>query len=127
MGFISEWWSIATEFFSAHEKLVETIPPGTSFAGKSVIVTGATSGLGLEAAIIYVQLGAETVHITARNAARGAQAKATIEERTGKKDIVQVRVLDMDTFEGVKQFVNGLKKDVKSIGICPIFVLKFQV
>lgn len=116
MGFFAEWWSIVTTIFGNHEKLAEAIPPGTSFAGQTVIVTGATSGLGLEAAILYVQLGAETVYITARSAAKGAEAKSTIEARTGKKDVVRVRVLDMDTFEGVKRFVEELKKDVKSIG-----------
>lgn len=105
------------EIFGSHEKAVETIPLSTSFAGKSVIVTGATSGLGLEAAVIYVQSGAETVYITARSAAKGAEAKKVIEERTGKKGVVQVRVLDMDTFAGVRQFVAGLKKDVKKIGL----------
>ena len=117
MGFFQEWWSVATTFFAKSDKAIEPLPPGISFAGKSIVVTGATSGLGLEAAVIYVQLGAETVYITSRNATRGAEAKATIEDRTGKKDVVKVLVLDMDTFEGVKQFVGVLKKEVKSIGM----------
>lgn len=106
-----------TTLFRIPVKAIEPLPPNTSFAGKSIIVTGATSGLGLEAAIIYVQLGAETVYITSRNAARGAEAKATIEERTGKTNVVKVLVLDLDTFDGVKQFVGVLKKEVKSIGM----------
>lgn len=124
MGFFQQWRAVAIEFFGSHEKFIETIPAGTSFAGQTVIVTGATSGLGLEAAIIYVQLGAGTVYITARNGTKGAEAKNTIEKRTGKKDVVQVRVLDMDTFEGVKQFMIELQKDVKSIGIFALFNLQ---
>ena len=117
MGFFQEWLSIVITLFRKSDKAIEPLPPDTSFVGKSIIVTGATSGLGLEAAIIYVQLGAETVYITSRNVARGAEAKATIEERTGKKDVVKVLVLDMDTFDGVQQFVEVLKKEVKSIGM----------
>jgi NAD(P)-dependent dehydrogenase (short-subunit alcohol dehydrogenase family) len=117
MGFFQEWLSIVTTLFRKPVKAIEPLPPNTSFAGKSIIVTGATSGLGLEAAIIYVQLGAETVYITSRNAARGTEAKATIEERTGKTNVVKVLVLDLDTFDGVKQFVGVLKKEVKSIGM----------
>lgn len=120
MGFFREWAVVARNLFrlfTRHGKAVETIPPGTSFAGQKVIVTGATGDLGLEAAVIYAELGAETVYITARNAAKGAEAKSTIEERTGKRDVVQVRVLDMDTFEGVRRFMDELKRDVKSIGM----------
>ncbi|KAG0651530.1 Short chain dehydrogenase atnD [Hyphodiscus hymeniophilus] len=115
MGFVAEWSAILRTFFGKTDKAIETIPLGTSFAGKSVLVTGATSGLGLAAAVIYAQLAAKTVYITARTAAKGAEAKKTIEERTGVKDVVQVRVLDMDTFNGVEDFVDGFKKDVKSI------------
>jgi NAD(P)-dependent dehydrogenase (short-subunit alcohol dehydrogenase family) len=118
---MSLWEVLVTlkEFMVPHAikwDTVETIPSGSPFAGQSIIVTGANSGLGLEAAIHYVQNGAANVYITARNEARGAAAQETIEARTGKKDVVKARVLDMDTFEGVKSFVDGLKKDVKSIG-----------
>jgi hypothetical protein len=33
----------------------------------------------------------------------------TIEERTGQTGVIQVRTPDMDTFAGVKKFVNSLK------------------
>jgi len=92
-------------------------PPSLSFAGQAVLVTGATTGLGLETAIHYVQLGASPVIITARNATRGAEAVATIEARTGKKGMVQVRTLDMNSFVNVKKFVDDLEKEVKSIDI----------
>ena len=116
-SFLVLFFRLLRTLFSRQEKSIETIPPDVSFAGKTIIVTGATSGLGLEAAIHYVQLGAETVYITSRNATRGVETKATIEKRTGKKDVVRVLVLDMDTFGGVKQFVELVKKEVKSIGM----------
>jgi NAD(P)-dependent dehydrogenase (short-subunit alcohol dehydrogenase family) len=84
------------------------LPPSLSFAGQTVIVTGGNSGLGLAAAIHYVRLNAATVIITTRTAARGEAAKAEIEELTGRKDVVQVHVLDMSTFAGVKAFVDNL-------------------
>jgi short-subunit dehydrogenase len=92
----------------------DTLPAGLSFEGENVLVTGATSGLGLEATIHYLQHGAN-VTITARTAAKGEQAKTEIENRTGK--IVDVMVLDMDTFEGVKQFAATLKKESRSFDI----------
>lgn len=93
------------------------LPPADSFKDQTILITGATGGLGLEAAIHYVQLGASTVIITARTLSRGPTTKATIEARTGKTGVVQVRELDMSTFAGVKTFVDGLKEEVKTIDV----------
>lgn len=92
-------------------------PPGLSFAGQTVIVTGATSGLGFESAIHYVNLGASAVYIAARNAVKGSEAVAAIEARTGKKGRVHALVLDMDTFSGVQSFVKDVEAEVKTIDV----------
>jgi NAD(P)-dependent dehydrogenase (short-subunit alcohol dehydrogenase family) len=92
-------------------------PPTLQFARQTIIVTGATSGLGLEAAIHYVNLGASTVYITARNSAKGAEAIEAIETRTGTKGKVQSLILDMDTFAGVLKFVKDVKANIKSIDV----------
>jgi NAD(P)-dependent dehydrogenase (short-subunit alcohol dehydrogenase family) len=93
------------------------LPPPETFKDQTVLVTGATGGLGLETAVHYVNLGASRVIITGRTLSRGNTAKPTIESRTGKTGIVEVRELDMSTFAGVKTFVDALTKDVKSIDI----------
>jgi NAD(P)-dependent dehydrogenase (short-subunit alcohol dehydrogenase family) len=93
------------------------LPPPNTFKDHTVLITGATGGLGLETAIHYVNLGASTVIITARTMSRGFAAKSTVESRTRQKDVVQVRELDMSTLAGVKAFVEALKTDVKAIDI----------
>lgn len=95
----------------------EELPKDLSFKGKSVLITGATSGLGFETAIHYVKLGAFKVIITARSKAKGDMAKQEIEKRTGKKDVVEVKILDMDSFDGVKSFAKDLEKTVSRIDI----------
>src|SRR5579859_6122544 len=92
----------------------DTLPADLSFEGQNVLITGATSGLGLEATIHYLQHDAN-VTITARNEAKGEQAKSEIQSRTGK--VVDVMILDMDTFEGVKKFAASLKKQTKEFDI----------
>lgn len=93
------------------------LPPPDTFKDQTILITGATGGLGLETAIHYAQLGASTVIITARTLSRGLTAQAIIEARTGKTGIIQVRELDMSTFASVKKFVDSLKEEVKQIDV----------
>tara|TARA_R110002033_G_scaffold20404_1_gene51648 strand:- start:98 stop:499 length:402 start_codon:yes stop_codon:yes gene_type:complete len=116
MGAFAFWWGILTGLFKSKTK-TDTLSPSLSFVGQSVLITGATSGLGLEAAVHYVNLGASFVIITARTLSKGTKAKFDIEKRTGKKDVVTVMVLDMDTFAGVKVFVKQLRADVQKMDI----------
>jgi NAD(P)-dependent dehydrogenase (short-subunit alcohol dehydrogenase family) len=92
-------------------------PPGLSFLGKEVLITGATSGLGYETAVHFVMLGAKTVHITGRTIAKADTSKTGIEARTGTNGVVQTHELDMDTFQGVTRFADAFVAKVKSIDI----------
>lgn len=96
-----------------------SLPQSDTFKGQTVLVTGATGGLGQAAAIHFVNLGASTVVITARTAARGETSKAIIESRTGTvgKSIVKVMELDMITFVGTKDFADRVKKEVHTIDV----------
>ena len=70
--------------------------------GKVVLVTGASSGLGLAAAEGFARLGA-TVWLAVRSPERGEQARARIVERSGNGD-VHVGVCDLSELESVRQF-----------------------
>ena len=109
-------WDIIRELFQPPMK-PDYLPSDLSFKGQSVLITGASGGLGLETAIHYVNLGANPVHITVRNAVRGAETQKIIEERTGKKGVLQVWVLDMDTFAGVQNYMKQWKQGAKEIDI----------
>jgi len=54
--------------------------------GKTVLVTGATSGIGLEAAVALARMGA-TLVVTARDAVKGERARALAVERSGNTDV----------------------------------------
>lgn len=89
----------------------EQRPPSGSFQGLKVLVTGATAGLGLAAAIQFVSLGAEVV-ITSRNDSTGQKAKHYIEEHTDVTGLGKVLVLelDMDRYSSCTSFVEALKQ-----------------
>jgi NAD(P)-dependent dehydrogenase (short-subunit alcohol dehydrogenase family) len=72
-----------------------------SFAGRTVIVTGANSGLGLITARELARAGAKTI-LAVRNTTKGDQAAASI---TGD---VEVRKLDLQDLASVRTFADGV-------------------
>jgi NAD(P)-dependent dehydrogenase (short-subunit alcohol dehydrogenase family) len=75
-----------------------------SYTGRNIIVTGATSGIGLEAVVKFAQQGASKVIIAARDLSRGEAVRADIASRTGKYDQLEVWELDMNSFPSVVAF-----------------------
>ncbi|KAF2272947.1 uncharacterized protein EI97DRAFT_384626 [Westerdykella ornata] len=92
-----------------HKWMYSFKDPTESFEGRNVIVTGATNGVGLEAAVKFVNLGASKVVIAARDVGRGERVKSDIEARTGKKGQLEVWELDMDSYESVVAFAERAK------------------
>ncbi|KAF7557503.1 hypothetical protein G7046_g6025 [Stylonectria norvegica] len=82
-----------------------TLPyPEEDCTDRTVIVTGANTGLGLEAAKHFVRLGAAKVIVACRNIAKGEDAKIKIEEATQRPGVVEVWQLDLASFASVKEF-----------------------
>ncbi|KAI1456126.1 NAD(P)-binding protein [Annulohypoxylon moriforme] len=88
------------------------LPPPDSFRGQTVLVTGGTAGLGLAAAVHFVNLGAAEVIITSRDSARSKTALSIIEQETGgrSKGLVRVMDLDMSEYSSVVAFAEEVKK-----------------
>ncbi|EFR03981.1 hypothetical protein MGYG_06984 [Nannizzia gypsea CBS 118893] len=93
--------------------------PTASLEGKTVLLTGGTSGLGLEAAIKYINLGVSSLIIGCRNIERGNEAKRVIEQRassTANSDI-QIWPLDMASYQSVVYFAQKINKEVPRVDI----------
>jgi NAD(P)-dependent dehydrogenase (short-subunit alcohol dehydrogenase family) len=69
--------------------------------GKTVVVTGGNSGIGLETAVALGRMGAR-VMITARNPDRGAVALEKIAARIGDKGSVDLVVFDLADLSSVR-------------------------
>lgn len=91
-----------------HTQLILKIPiPTASFSSKSVIITGASSGLGQEAAKHIVRLGASKVILACRNTTKGNETKGEIENALNcKKDILEVWQVNIESADSIKQFVD---------------------
>ncbi|KAJ5118698.1 hypothetical protein N7448_010405 [Penicillium atrosanguineum] len=94
-----------------------TDPRGISFAGKTVILTGATSGLGYEAAIKFLNQGVESLIIGSRSLERGHCAKQALEKYTNRPGVIQVWELEMNSFQSVQNFARRVNDELNRVDI----------
>ncbi len=80
-----------------------------SMAGRVVLVTGATSGLGLAAAQGFARLGA-TVWVLARDRERGERARATVAELAAGGE-THLALCDLGELESIRSFVGQFIAD----------------
>lgn len=84
--------------------------PKKDFIGKTVIVTGSNTGLGLEAARHIVRLNCAKLIIAVRNTEKGQAAKESIlasEKKT--EDVIEVWELDVSSNASVKAFAKRVE------------------
>ncbi|KAI4282148.1 MAG: hypothetical protein L6R38_003155 [Xanthoria sp. 2 TBL-2021] len=94
-----------------YDKLHPPSQPTASFANRTVLVTGANCGLGFEAALKFVSLGAKTVILACRTPSKGEDARSEIEARTGcAKDVIRVMQLDMGSYASIREFMTQLRE-----------------
>ncbi|KAF5008157.1 hypothetical protein FDECE_5551 [Fusarium decemcellulare] len=111
-------WGIFRNRFSAPS--LESLT-SNSILGKTVLVTGASSGLGLEAARHYVRLGACRVILAARSQSKGDEAKRNIcsgfsPERL-KSCSIDVWLVDFTSFASVRAISNKVMQELESLDI----------
>lgn len=83
--------------------------------GKSVLVTGAGSGLGLAAAEGFAKLGA-SVWLLARSRERGEAARASVTERSGNGN-VRVGLCDLSKLKSVREFAKWFREQAPRLDV----------
>lgn len=89
------------------------LPPGGTFDGQTVLIVGATAGIGLASAVHFATLGANVI-ITYRVASRGDAAKRHIEEAAGPsyKGDISCLELDLERYDSCTNFMAKLKSSL---------------
>jgi retinol dehydrogenase-12 len=97
--------------FLYSQLLVTPAKPTQDFTGQTIIVTGANTGLGLEAARHFSRLNASLLIIAVRTISKGELAKATILKGTNQPaNSIEVWELDLQSPASIKSFVTKASK-----------------
>ncbi|KAF4439473.1 hypothetical protein F53441_12580 [Fusarium austroafricanum] len=87
---------------------VEPLPPGIDLTNKTAIVTGATSGIGLELSRQLLAHNLSTLILAVRNISKGEQVRKDL-LGINPKAVVQVLKLDTEDYASVKAFAEAFR------------------
>ncbi|PON20125.1 short-chain dehydrogenase [Trichoderma gamsii] len=108
-------------FFSTvlYEQYFLSIPePTASFSHKTIIITGANSGLGKEAARYYSKLGCTRLILAVRNVSAGEAARKDILATTSAAEsTIAVWEVDMASFDSVVKFTQRAINELDRLDI----------
>ncbi|KAI2472640.1 hypothetical protein F4781DRAFT_428062 [Annulohypoxylon bovei var. microspora] len=91
-------------------------PKSTNLEGKVAVVTGSSSGLGLEASRQLLSFGLSTLIIAVRSAEKGEQVVSELRTQFSKATI-QVWPLEMESYESIQAFVRDLDSQLPRLDI----------
>lgn len=80
--------------------------PLPDLTGRSIVVTGASSGLGFAASVALAKLNAD-VHIVCRDRVRGEKARKDISDAAGKGSVT-LHTLDLSNLSSIAPFVDEM-------------------
>lgn len=96
---------------------VTPLPTGINLYGKTITVTGASAGMGLETARQLLVLNVSTLILGVRNTTKGENCKASLladpaVKKHNSKPTVKVMKVDMDDYSSIQYFAKAIKAEV---------------
>ena len=93
-------------------------PPTASYSGKTVLITGANTGLGFEAAKHFLALDAARLIIAVRSLWKGLAARERLLETfPSKNDAIHVLPLDMNSYGGIRSFAEIINSQYQNLDV----------
>jgi NAD(P)-dependent dehydrogenase (short-subunit alcohol dehydrogenase family) len=84
--------------------------------GKTVLLTGANAGIGKQTALELAKRGAHVV-MACRSAERGETARSEIEAAAAGEGRLEVRELDLASFDSIRAFADKANSDLERIDV----------
>lgn len=103
------------KWIAGQRKELPLLASAETCAGGTYIVTGANVGLGFETVKHLINFGASKVIIAVRNSQAGEEAKAKIENETGKTGVLEVWKVDLSSFDSIKAFAKKATEELQRI------------
>lgn len=109
-------FSEVTKMFSRPKTALQALPEGCDLSGKTAIVTGGNSGIGVETCRALTSAGCN-VFLCARNVSEGQQIADEIAATGTAKGSITVKQLDLADLKKIKTFTDDL---IEHLGDTPI-------
>ena len=96
---------------------VTPLPTGINLQGKTIVITGASAGMGLESARQLLALNASTVILAVRNTTKGEACKQSLlsdpaVKKHNRNPTVKVMKLDMEDYKSIQSFAKAVRAEV---------------
>lgn len=88
-----------------------------TFAGQTIIVTGANTGLGLEAARYMATHDAAKVIMACRSLPKGEAAKTALEKECGRNAVLEVWSLDLASYASITDFTKRVESELDRLDV----------
>ncbi|KAK4040660.1 hypothetical protein C8A01DRAFT_15502 [Parachaetomium inaequale] len=114
-----------------NSQLHVTLPaPTTKFSNQTIIITGANTGLGLEAARHLVRLDAAKVILAVRSLPKGEAAAQDIASTTGRAGVAEAWPLDLSSHASIEAFAARVNREIPRVDVlianAGVFMTQFE-
>ena len=104
------------EFIKAQLTKIPRVPP-VDLSASTVLITGANTGIGFEAARESLYSKPQRLIIAVRDMEKGEAARAELEKLRSPTTKLDVRRLDLSSFDSVQKFAKGLEGERVDVAI----------
>ena len=105
-----------------YQPFIPPTPKETDLSGYTVVITGASAGLGKEASFQLLRLGVKTLIIGVRNLAKGYDVRSSLlaDPEISHKNptaVIKVLPLDLEDYSSVIRFADKVRQETEELDV----------